>query len=147
MLRIVDTDEDIVSLITDECGYKFDFIGNINMQYINEFCNTLIMRLTMENIVSSDAIDNILIVPDKVKIKRDKPLKVGKVVSISDYFETINVFSIYVIFDEDKILDDFSFNNTMPLILDCELIDELFDAYGEYIGSNKDIKDYTKIYR
>lgn len=145
MLRILDSDEDIVEIITDEIGYKFDFIGSINMLFINEWCNVLITRLLMEKVINSSCISDIIVVPDKVKKRNKKYKSNSKVVSLQEYYEEINVFSIYVLMNDKGILDEYSFNNLMPLILDCELIEDLFNDYGEYIGSDRDISDFTRI--
>lgn len=148
IIELMTNEEDIVDSIANEDGYRFTAKGNITDTALRTWVSIIENRLRREGVTNSgSSIKEVIIIPGNKRIykKNIKRAEESKVVSLADFCEDIKTAVIYITLVTEKIVDKYSLNIIMPLLMDCESIDSLFGADGEYIGSHKSVDDYMKI--
>lgn len=140
-IEYFEDESEIIDLILNSDGYRFQFQGEMTKSQIKALSNAVEARLIQEKAMSKGLIiTNIYVVMTKKKqIQRKKV--VGDVLNISDFYKDVDMTIVYMILDSDKIEDDIGVGITIPLMLDCETISGLFDINGNYIGSQKEINE------
>lgn len=132
---------DIVEDILEAKGYRFQLKGEATKSQINVLIQAVETRLEQEKaITKGPAIKEAYIIPIRKKqIQRKKA--VGDVILLSDFYREIDMTAVYIILDSDKIEDELAVDITIPLIMDCETLNDLFDINGKYIGSSKEVDE------
>lgn len=132
---------DIVEEILEAKGYRFQLKGEATKSQLNALIQAVETRLEQEKaITKGPAIKEAYIIPIRKKqIQRKKA--VGDVILLSDFYKEIDMTAVYLILDSDKIEDELAVDITIPLIMDCETFNDLFDISGRYIGSSRDIDE------
>lgn len=142
----VESEADAIDIIANEDGYRFVAKGEVTDNKIREWIAILGERLKQENVIkSSSDIETVIVIEGTKKKLTGRSSSDMKIISLSDYYEDIDVVTLLVILNQEKIVDDFNMRNIIPLILDCETIDELFNNNGEYVGFHRELDTYMGI--
>lgn len=146
IIEYMASEKNIVDRILNEDGYRFVAKGEVTEQKIRDWVNIVSERLRREDVVKSMSdIESVIIIQDSKKVlKGNKPHSDMKIISILDYYDDVDITIIYLILNKGE-RDEFNMKYTVPLILDCETIESLFDRNGEYIGSRRNVEDYMEI--
>lgn len=148
IIEYIENENDVINRIWNESGYRFAAKGDITEQKVRDWATVVSERLRLENVIESISdIKSIIVIQNSKRVAKDnKPTSDMKIISLFDYYEEVNTTIIYLIIYNDKIVDRFSMENVIPLILDCETIDSLFDTNKNYIGSKRNIGDYMNVW-
>lgn len=142
--RYYEKEEDAIERIVDADGYRFNIRGNLNETQLKTWINVIKQRLVADGVIDSSAnVSEVIyikqhekqIIP-KTELKRSSE----GIINFWDYVRMIDSMIVYIVIDE--VLDEDLYSNLEPLILDCETIESLFDADGNYIGSSRSIDEY-----
>ena len=142
--RYYEKEEDAIERIVDADGYRFNIRGNLNETQLKTWINVIKQRLVADGVIdsSADVSEVIYIKQHKKQIIPKTELKRSSegIINFWDYVRMIDSMIVYIVIDE--VLDEDLYSNLEPLILDCETIESLFDADGNYIGSSRSIDEY-----
>lgn len=148
IIEYIENENDVINRIGNESGYRFAAKGDITEQKVRDWATVVSERLRIENVIESISdIKSIIVIQNSKRVAKDsRPKADMKIISLFDYYEEINTTIIYLIIYSDKIVDRFSMENVIPLVLDCETIGSLFDKNKNYIGSKRNIEDYVNVW-
>lgn len=140
-IHYLEREQDIVDTILEADGYRFQIKGTVTQSQVKVLAQMVETRLTQEGAISKGPIikDVYVIATQKREIQRKKA--VGDVVSLSDFYRDIDMTIVYILLCSERVVDEFTVNITLPLLMDCESIDDLFDADGYYTGSQRGIEE------
>ena len=142
--RYYEKEEDAIEIIVDADGYRFNIRGNLNETQLKTWINVIKQRLVADGVIdsSADVSEVIYIKQHEKQIIPKTELKRSSegIINFWDYVRMIDSMIVYIVIDE--VLDEDLYSNLEPLILDCETIESLFDADGNYIGSSRSIDEY-----
>lgn len=142
--RYYEKEEDAIERIVDADGYRFNIRGNLNETQLKTWINVIKQRLVADGVIdsSADVSEVIYIKQHEKQIIPKTELKRSSegIINFWDYVRMIDSMIVYIVIDE--VLDEDLYSNLEPLILDCETIESLFDADGNYIGSSRSIDEY-----
>lgn len=120
----VNSEAEMRELILGYEGYRFDIDGDLEIGEVTTLVSTVVERLKREHIIkSSSAMKGFYILKEttterKIAVK-DMIHEVAhqRVINLTDFFIAKEQTKIYMIFDEEEILDEMMFNCEMPMLL------------------------------
>lgn len=129
----ISSESDIEELIKRYEGYRIELDGTLEIREIATVISTIIERLKREHIInSSSAMISYYVLKEnkverKIKVKdRRNDIVKQKVVDLTDFFSIKEQTKIYMVFEEEEIIDELMFNCEMPsLLVNCTTFREL----------------------